>query len=276
MKIVRWLAGSCLLLLPGCAHLPPALPPAAPAELPAAWLDALRAASCTPSLKANLRCRVTGEQASPITLDGTFAAWGGDSLQVNGSYGPFRPIFALAADRDSVELLVHEERRYWVVSRRTIDWEHFNPAAWAQALAWSLCPRDLFSQFEAKDRGRMEGELWRVEGKLPSVGYDVKLAIDIRHAWLAGIELSSGEGPVLVARLLYPTQVGAGWVPGRVDLQMGRIGPSLQVEILNAGPLESAPRTLAARTRPDGWRPVGREGMPLALPPPGKRLPVPR
>jgi len=271
-----WASCVGVLLFAGCAHAPPALPPAAPDELPDAWLRALRETSCTPSLKASLRCRVTGEQSSPITLDGSLLAWGGDSLQVNGSYGPFRPIFALAADRDSVELLVHEERRYWIVPRDNVDWERFNPAAWAQALSWSLCPRALLSNFEAKDRGRMEGELWRVEGTLPGVAYDVRLSIDIRHAWLTRIELSSSHAPVLSARLLYPAEVGPHWVPGRVELRVGRTGPGLEVELLNPRTLDKAPQVLPARTRPDGWRSVGPEGMPLELPPPGKRLPLSR
>ncbi len=262
-----------LLGLSGCARLPAPLPSATPEQLPDAWLAPLRERPCPETLKANLRCRVVGKDASPVTVDGTLLLLGPDTLQVNGSYGPFRPLFALAADRDSAELLVHEQRRFWTVPRSSIDWALFNPAALARALAWSICPADLLARFQPRDKGRMEQGLWRVSGRATDLPYEVRLGINPEHAMLEEIRFLDGDEEILGARLLDPTRAGTHWMPSRVELRTGRDGPALQIEILRPRSADRGRDHLSARIRPPGWIAVGMEGMPLDLPPPGKRLP---
>lgn len=264
------------LLLWSCAARPPALPAAPPDALPEAWLGPLRTRPCPASLEANLRVRLTGAEAAPATLDGRLQWSAGDSLRITGSYGPFRPIFVLTADRDSTQLLVHEEKSYWVLPREPVDWSAPNPAAWAQCISWAACPSALFARFTPDDRGRKESGLWRVAGALEGVPGTVQFGIDPRTGALVLIRLEAEGETLLETEFREPRAVGTAWIPSVLRVRVGDGASVLQIELLELSLLDRTRFHSIAHPRPPGWRRVASGDVPASLAAPGKRLPPPR
>ncbi|MBK8231097.1 MAG: hypothetical protein IPK72_11025 [Candidatus Eisenbacteria bacterium] len=269
-------ASALPFLLWCCTARPPALPAAAPDALPEAWLAPLRARSCPASLEANLRVRLTGADAAPVTLDGRLQWSAGDSLRVTGSYGPFRPVFVLTADPDSTQLLIHEEKSYWVLPRAPVDWTAPNPAAWARCIVWAACPAALFSRFTPVDRGRMESGLWTVEGALDGVPGMARFGIDPRTGSLVTIRLRTEGQTLLETEFLEPHAVGTAWVPSLLRVRVGDGASVLQIELLELAALDRTRFHPIQHPRPAGWRRVASGGLPASLSDPGKRLPPPR
>jgi hypothetical protein len=255
------------LVLSGCATHPPPLPAALPAQLPGAWLGPLASAPGPGPFRSELRIRISTRNRPQATLNGTLRAILPDTLEIGAQFGPFKPIFALHADADSCELLLHGEARYWIVAREHPDWELMTPAAWAQALEWALCPADLLRRLEPDGPGRMgEDGLWEISGPVRGTPFRVEARVDPRRRSVRGLRVSQSGVLRLEARLGAERRVGEAWIPTELTLRSPKENLVLETELL--GP-KGSPRSglrIGPVVRPTGWQAV--EGAAI-LPVPG-------
>jgi hypothetical protein len=213
----------------------------------------MAAEPCPGPFSARLRIRVEIPEQPDATLEGKLEAIPPDTLRLTARLGAFRPAFVLLANADSCELLVHETARYSVAPRTAPDWEAMNPAAWAEALLWALCPRELFRRLRPDGPGRVDSGVWTVTGKIAGSPWKVQAALHVRTRSLVAIDLSQG-GPAL-ARVACGRHSSAGgtWLPGRLEVSRASDRLVLRVERLSAGSLGPGEAPAVAILRPRGW-----------------------
>jgi hypothetical protein len=208
------------------------------------------------ALSASIRIRLEPRDGPGVTIDGTLRAIPPDTLALSARLGIFRPSFALRADADSAELLLHDERRFWVTARGDEDWEALNPSAWARALAWALCPADLLDRLDGVQPAGGDDRIRRVRGRLRGSPYLAELGLERRTLRLVSLRILTGETLVLELRQRNFRHVGDAWIPGLVEMGMPRYGLSARVEIIG-GSTDRPDRPPAVdRLRPPGWAPV--------------------
>ena len=244
------------VLFGGCANFPPPLPVVSPAELPGAWLEAIAAQSPPPPIEARVRRRVRIQEQPAGNLDGMLRMVCPDTVSLSARLGAFRPVFALAADRDSAALWLHEVGRYGVGPRSAPDWERLDPAAWATALTWLIHPADLLRRLEPDGPGRLEEAIWTVGGILRDTPWRAALRIDTRTRTLAGLQIERSGEPILVLEAARPRAWNGFWLAERFDLRSPRDGLSLQITRLGIGSWHDGERRMPRRGRPVGWSTV--------------------
>ena len=213
--------------------------------------------ACPVAVSASIRIRLELPGGPGVTIDGTLRAIPPDTLALSARLGIFRPAFALRADADSAELLLHDDRRFWVTARSDEDWEAFNPSAWARALAWALCPGDLLDRLDGVESAGGDDRTYRVRGRLRSSPFLVELGLDRRSPRLVSLRILAGETVVLVLRQRDFRHVGDAWIPGLVEMRMPRQGLSARVEIIGGSTDRFDRPPAVERLRPPGWAPVG-------------------
>lgn len=264
-RLVVTAVGLALLAVLGCTGRRP--PPAVP---PPGWAEPERnlRPACPVAVSASLRIRLEPQDGPGMTIDGTLRAILPDTLALTARLGVFRPAFALRADADSAELLLHDQRRYWVTARPDEDWEALNPSAWARAFAWALCPADLLDRLDGIEPAGGDDRVRRVRGRLRGSPYVAELGVERRPPRLVSLRLLAGETVVLELRQRDFRHMGDAWVPGLVEMRMPRQGLSARVEFIggSAGRPDHPPAV--ERLRPPGWEPVGPGEVFLPLPAP--------
>ncbi|MCA9726513.1 MAG: hypothetical protein KC729_02455 [Candidatus Eisenbacteria bacterium] len=268
------LAVLAVILASGCAHRPPPLPGVPPSDLPDAWLQELRAQPCPGRLQARLRMRIEAPGEPGVRVDGSLKTSFPDTLKVSARLGAFRPLFALQARADSCELLLHEERAFWVTTRAKPDWDRMDPAAWVQALEWALCPGQLAADLRGADAGRMERGIWIVEGGLVGQPGRARLEVDPRSRSIVGIELLDPDVVVRAELHDYHTFDDSAWLPTRIDLEVpqpdGRL--RLRLEMLGLRGLSAQEIGEVTLPRPSGWTEVrGGTAPSIRVSPPSER-----
>lgn len=264
--IVVWLSA----LLPGCSTRPPALPPVTPDQLPSVWLDSLSARACPDPLRARLVLRVEPRDGSAVTLDGTLNAAPPDTMQVGVRLGAFRPLFALRADADSCQILVHGESAYWTTPRGSPDWGVMNPSAWVTALGWALCPRDLYTSLEPEGPGRIEKGRWHLRGRLAGTPFTASLEVDVSNGSLVSLQVFDKDRTLLDAGIARFLTSASGWVPTRIDLDAPVEGIRIRIYVENLAQWDAGSPEQGVILRPPGWRRV-RDRLPLPTPDAGSR-----
>jgi hypothetical protein len=252
-------AGLALFLAAGCAGRPRPilLPPPGSAETVAEMRR-----GCPSAVSASVRIRLEPEGRSGVTINGTLRAILPDTLALSARLGVFRPFFALRADADSAELLLHDARQFWVTARADEDWRALNPSAWARALAWALCPADLLDRLDGLEPSGGDGRIRRVRGRLRGSPFLAELGIERRTARLVSLRLAEGTAVVLELKQQGFHRYGDVWIPGVVELRMPRHGLSAAVEILKASTSRPDRPPAVERLRPPAWGPVA-PGEPL-------------
>jgi hypothetical protein len=213
--------------------------------------------ACPAAFSASIRIRIEPKDGPGATIDGTLRAILPDTLALTARLGVFRPAFALRADADSAELLLHDERRYWVTARRDEDWETFNPSAWARALAWALCPADLLDRLDGIEPLGGDDRVRRVRGHFRGSPYVAELGVERRPPRLASLRILAGETVVLELLQRDFRHMGDAWVPGLVEMRMPRQGLSARVEIIGGSTGRPDRPPAVERLRPPGWEPAG-------------------
>lgn len=241
------------VLVVGCANLPPPLPAVSPAELPEAWLEAITAQPPPPPFESRLRIRVRIPEQPAGSLDGILRMACPDTVSLSARLGAFRPVFALAADRDSAALWLHEAARYGVGPRSAPDWERLDPAAWATALIWLIHPADLLRRLVPDGPGWLEEGIWAVGGALRDTPLRAALRIDTRTRTLAGVQIERSDEPILVLEAARPRSWNGFWLAERFELRSPRDGLSLQITRLGIGSWHDGERRMPRRGRPVGW-----------------------
>ena len=253
----RWVAlaaALALLTVLACTgrRLPKTLPP--PAGL-GPW-GGLRQ-TCPEALSASIRIRLEPQDGAGVTIDGTLRAIIPDTLALSARLGIFRPSFALRADADSAELLLHDERRFWVTARGDEDWEALNPSAWARALAWALCPADLLDRLDGVEPAGGDDRIRRLRGSLRGSPYVAELGLERRTPRLVSLRILTGEIVILELRQRDFRHIGDAWIPGLVEMRMPRQRLSARVEIIGGSTGRPDRPPSVERLRPPGWAPVG-------------------
>jgi hypothetical protein len=213
--------------------------------------------TCPEALSASIRIRLEPEDGAGVTIDGTLRAILPDTLALSARLGIFRPSFALRADADSAELLLHDERRFWVTARGDEDWEALNPSAWARALTWALCPADLLDRLDGVEPAGGDDRIRRLRGSLRGSPYLAELGLERRTPRLVSLRILSGEIVVLELRQRDFRHIGDAWVPGLVEMRMPRQRLSARVEIIGGSTGRPDHPPPVERLRPFGWAPVG-------------------
>lgn len=265
---IRLLLLGALAVTAGCAPSRPGLPGVPPTALPDAWTTELARESSPHPLSAGVRWQITTPGRPRAELDGKLELDPGRALLLSASYGVFRPIFALRATADSVQLLVHERRVYSTAGRRVEDLG-VNPAALlVQAVDWVLAPEQLWRRFQPRDGGTFDGPLWIVSGRVDEA-LDLELSVDPKRRLLAGVRVLSEGERVVEAKVLRAGRVGDALLPRRILVELPASETTLEVELVGLEARESlAPPELV---RPAGWRRV----PPALLLQPGFGLPPP-
>jgi hypothetical protein len=209
------------------------------------------------ALSASLRIRLEPQDGPGVTIDGTLRAILPDTLALSARLGIFRPSFALRADADSAELLLHDERRFWVTARGDEDWEALNPSAWARALAWALCPADLLDRLDGLEPVGGDDRIRRVRGRLRGSPYLAELGIERRTPRMVSLRILTGEIVVMELRQRDFRHVGDAWIPGLVEMRMPRQHLSARIEIIGGSTDRPGRLPSVERLRPPGWAPVG-------------------
>ncbi len=262
--IAVWLS----VLAPGCGPRPPALPPVTPDQLPSVWLDSLSVRSCPDPLRARLVLRVEPRDQSAVTLDGTLNAVLPDTMQLGVRLGAFRPLFALRADADSCQILVHGESAYWTTSRNAPHWGVMNPSAWVTALGWALCPRDLYMSLEPDGPGRIERGRWHLRGRLAGTPFEARLEVDVSNGSLVSLQVFEGDRTLLEAGITRYLNSASGWVPTRIDLDAPVEGIRVRIHAESLGRWSAGRLEQDLILRPPGWQRVsGRLSLPAPGPP---------
>jgi hypothetical protein len=208
-------------------------------------------------LSASIRIRLEPQDGPGVTIDGTLRAIPPDTLALSARLGILRPLFALRADADSAELLLHDERRFWVTARGDEDWEALNPSAWARALAWALCPADLLDRLDGVEPAGGDDRVRRVRGRLRGSPYLAELGFERRTLRLVSLRILTGQTAVLELRQRDFRHVGDAWIPGLVEMGMPRHGLSARIEIIGGSTDRPDRPPAVERLRPPGWAPVG-------------------
>lgn len=255
-------------VLLGCASQPPPLPAVRPETMPGAWMDLLAAAPCPDALQARVHMRLDAPGQPGVNLDGTLKVAPSGVLKLDGRLGVFRPIFNLIATGDEAQLLLHEERAFWVTPRGEADWAGMNPSAWASAVGWALCPSRLLQSLEPGEPGRVEGSDWIVRGALRGESIAVEVRIDRRNRALREIRLVASDGVEVGAELEGYRYLGEAWIPTAFTLALPHPEGTLRLRATLSGLGAPDPEVLRSIgiLRPPGW-------MELEAPIP---LPVPR
>ena len=222
--------------------------------------------TCPEALSASIRIRLEPEDGAGVTIDGTLRAILPDTLALSARLGIFRPSFALRADADSAELLLHDERRFWVTARGDEDWEALNPSAWARALAWALCPADLLDRLDGVEPAGGDDRIRRLRGSLRGSPYLAELGLERRTPRLVSLRILTGEIVVLELRQRDFRHVGDAWIPGLVEMRMPRQRLSARVEIIGGSTGRPDRPPSVERLRPSGWVPVGPGEVFLPMP----------
>jgi hypothetical protein len=265
----RWglvAAGVALLSLLGCAGRRPAvsLPPTAGVG-PEAELRRV----CPAAFAASVRIRLEPEDGPGATIDGMLRAILPDTLALSARLGIFRPAFALRADADSAELLLHDARRFWVTARPDEDWEALNPSAWARALAWALCPADLFARLDGVEPAGGDDRVRRVRGRLRGSPYLAELDLDRHAPRLVRLRILTGQSLVMELRQLQFRHLGDAWIPGVIEMRMPQHRLSARIEIIGGSTSLPDRPPEVDRLRPPGWAPAGPGETVFPLPEPG-------
>lgn len=246
-------SGLAVLLVAGCARGPhPALLPSPGAGDPVGELRR----TCPAAISARVRIRLEPEKGTGITIDGTLKAILPDTLSLSARLGIFRPFFALRADADSTELLLHEARHFWVTARTDEDWRGLNPSAWARVLAWALCPADLLDRLDGIRPAGGDERIRTVRGRLRGSPFEAELGVERRVPRLASLRVLEGETVVMEMRQRDFRHVGDAWVPRIVETRMPRHGLTARIEIIDVSASRPDPPPAVERTRPPGWDPV--------------------
>jgi hypothetical protein len=223
--------------------------------------------TCPEALSASIRIRLEPQDGPGVTIDGTLRAIPPDTLALSARLGIFRPSFALRADADSAELLLHDERRFWVTARGDEDWEALNPSAWARALAWALCPADLLDRLDDVEPAGGDDRIHRVRGHLRGSPYLAELGLDRRTPRLVSLRILAREIVVLELRQRGFRHLGDAWIPGLIEMRMPRQGLSARVEIIGGSTDRPDRPPAVERLRPPGWAPVGPGEVFFPVPP---------
>ena len=266
----------------GCASRPAPLPAVRPETMPDAWIDLLIAAPCPATLEARVAMRVDAPDQPGVNLDGTlkFAGSGASGedglLKLDARLGVFRPIFNLIAKGESAQLLIHEERATWVTPRDEPDWDGMNPSAWAAAVGWALCPAALLRELEPEGAGRVQGDTWSVQGRLPSGsnrpgtsgdgdGLRVEIRVDRTDRSVEAIRLEGAAGAAVTASLESYRYFGDAWIPTVVHLSLPQPEGRLELRAILKGVHTPDPEVLdrIEILEPPGWIQVTE---PMALP----------
>ncbi len=251
---MRAAAGLALLLGLACAHRPRPEPlPPSVAGRPE--VDLRR--NCPAQFAARTRIHFAPEDGPGVTLDGNLQLILPDTVALSARLGVFRPVFALRADADSAELLLHDTRRYWVSARGDEDWGAINPSAWARALAWALCPADLYDRLDAIAPAGGDEQVRIVQGRLRASPYRVQLALERQRSRLVRLRFLVGDTLVLELRPQGFRRHGSAWIPEVVDLRAPRPGLSARIEIIGGTTSRPDRPPAVERLRPPGWAPVG-------------------
>lgn len=250
IAVALWLGS----LAHGCGTRPPALPPVTPDQLPAVWLDLLSARACPDPLRARLVLRIEPADRSALTLDGTLTVAPPDTMQIGVRLGAFRPVFALRADADSCQLLVHGEAAYWTTPRDVRDWAAMNPSAWAAVLGWALCPRHLYANLETEGPGRVDRGRWHIDGRLSGTPFRAGLVVDVSRGSLLSLRMSADGRTLLDASMSRFIASAAGWVPTRIDLHAPAEGLGVRIHVENLGRWNPDDPGQEVILRPAGWR----------------------
>jgi hypothetical protein len=208
---------------------------------------------CPPPLWARLRIRAELPGEPAVTLEGMLQAIPPDTLRLTARFGAFRPAFVLLADADSSELLLHSTREVWVTPREAPDWTNLNPSAWTTALAWALCPADLFRRLRANDPGRVEGRLWTLTGEIEGSPWSAVIAVNTRSRSLVDLALAGEDGVAVRVRAVGHGEVGGAWLPERMEIARPADGLLLRIERLAGGHLAPGDRPSFLLLRPPGW-----------------------
>jgi hypothetical protein len=259
-------AGLALLSVLACTGRPPPNLLPSPGE---SGPEAELRRTCPVAFSARVRIRLEREDGPGVTIDGTLRAIPPDTLALSARLGIFRPSFALRADADSAELLLHDARRFWVSARGDEDWVAFNPSAWARALAWALCPADLCEHLDGIEPAGGDDRVRRVRGRLRGSPLLAELDLDRRRPRLVHLRILTADAVVLELRQQEFHHFGDAWIPGVIELRMPRQGLSARVEIIGGSTSAFDRPPEVERLRPPGWAPVS-PGEPLfPLPGPG-------
>jgi len=261
--------GVLLLVLSGCAARRPALPAVPSRELPGAWLRLLADRPCPDPFWARLRLRLEVPGQPGVTLEGMLRAQAPDTLRLTARLGPFRPVFALLANPDSAQILLHDAGEFWLVPRAVPDWAAMDPAAWSEALSWALCPARLLQRFEAEGPGNVAGSRWSVAGRLRGTPWGAALTMDTRTGALLSARVRGGEAVAFELTAGRHGSVGGAWLPGRMEIRRPLDGLAINIERVAGGkqdPGEITPRDLV---RPPGWSELRGEIEWNFAPPPG-------
>jgi hypothetical protein len=243
-------------ILAGCATHPVPLPPLTPAGEPQAWFSEMEGSPAPAPFKATVRIRIQPEGRRAVTINGSLAAALPARIKLNAQVGPFRPVFALLANPDSCELLIHSEKAYWLGSRRDVDWEHMSPAAWTQVLCWAFNPGSLFVAIDPQGPGAVRNGLWIVEGTLRGAFFPVHLEVDPKDRALERLRIGPPEQPRALCTLARYRRFGEAWLPSSVDLILPPERLRMTVELLRMQRAGAGEPGVEAMLRPKGWHQV--------------------
>ncbi len=250
------LAAVTLALAAGCAAHQRPLPPVAPGEMPGAWLTPLGEASCPPRFEAKVRLDLKTGDGKGGAMDGTLRASLPDTLRLNARIGAFRPAFALFADADSCELLLHGDAAYWITPRGRVDWAGMNPSAWARGLDWAICPSTLIRQLEPDGPGTTVQGIWRIAGTIRGTPWQVELGIDPRRRRVRQLVIASEGTVLLTARMRRYQRFHGVDVPVDFDLEAPQEGLVVRAELYDWRAIGASDLHSTGMLRPAGWRPV--------------------
>lgn len=242
-----------IALLAGCAAAPPPLPPVAPEALPGAWIDLIAAEPPPPPFESRLRIRVEVPGQPAGSLDGVLRVACPDTLALSARLGAFKPVFALASDADSAALWLHDAGQYGVAPRTRPDWERLDPAAWAAAITWLICPAGLVRSLEPDGPGTIDARAWKISGRVAGAPWRFHLQIDLKARALSAVTIEDSLGPRVTLRASRWQLWRGRWVAEDLQIRSPRDGLSLEVSRLTIGPWDRARRTLPPRGRPAGW-----------------------
>ncbi len=258
-RCASWLAITAVAgLLTGCVTTPPPLPTVRADQLPASWVEIMQEEACAPPFSARVRLRVDPPDRSAVRLDGTLRATLPDTVRLSGKVGVFRPVFQLVSAEGQSELLIHDERSYWIVPSDRPDWNRMNPAAWRQAIEWSLCPARIFQNLDDADGARLDEGVWNVSGRLRGSPFDVDIAVDPKRRSVLALRLREGEVLHMEASLFDHEFVGGAWVAQRTEFRLQTPGGPLEMDVELVGPSEIDRGEFEGKglVRPPNWREV--------------------
>jgi hypothetical protein len=244
--------GLSLLIVCGCAGRGPTSGPPATGTPSAAEIRQL----CPSVISAAVRIRVEPQTGPGATIDGTLHAILPDTLVLSGRLGVFHPLFALRADADSAELLLHDAKRYWVSARADEEWSQLNPSAWARVLGWALCPGDLLARLDDVRPSGGDARIRYLTGRLRASPYLAELGFERRSSQLVLLRIRDGDSLVLESRQRDFRRRGRATLPGVMEMQIPPQSLSIRVELLRVDTSRSSHSPETGRLRPAGWTPA--------------------